>query len=84
MAQLSTEERSIEQEMWFINSGCNNHMTGREDWFSFIDSSFSDIVKLGNNYALKVHGKGTIKLVINEVIHIVIDVFYVPELKKSA
>jgi len=83
MAQLSTEERSIEQEMWFIDSGCSNHMTGREDWFSFIDSSFSDTVKLGNNYALKVAGKGTVKLVINEVMHIVTDVFYVPELKNN-
>ncbi|KAI5422934.1 hypothetical protein KIW84_046088 [Lathyrus oleraceus] len=58
MAQLSSEGKSNTQDMWFIDSGCSNHMTGRKGWFSSIDESFSDEVKLGNNYALKVCGKG--------------------------
>jgi len=83
MAQLSTDERPSAQEMWFIDSGCNNHMTSRKDWFSSIDSAFSDEVKLGNNYTLNVVGKGTVKLLINEVMHVVTDVFFVPELKND-
>ncbi|RDY12787.1 hypothetical protein CR513_02368, partial [Mucuna pruriens] len=47
--------------------------------FSSIDSSFPDEVKLGNNYALKVAAKGTIKLLIDEVNN----VFYVLELKNN-
>ena len=69
--------------MWFIDSGCSNHVTGRKDWFSSIDESFSDEVKLGNNYALKVCGKGMVKLLINGVVHFLNDVFYVPELKNN-
>lgn len=69
--------------MWFIDSGCSNHMTGRKDWFFSIDTSFSDEVKLGNNYALKVSGKGIVKLLINGVVHLLNDVFYVPELKNN-
>lgn len=48
-----------------------------------IDESFSDEVKLGNTYALKVCGKGMVKLLINEVVHVLDDVFYVPELKNN-
>jgi len=47
--------------MWFIDSSCSNHMTCRKDWFSFFDISFSDEVKVGNNYSLKVAGKGTVR-----------------------
>ena len=83
MAQLSSEGKSNTQDMWFIDSGCSNHMTGRKDWFSSIDESFSDEVKLGNNYALKVCGKGMVKLLINGVVHFLNDVFYVPELKNN-
>ncbi|RDX73620.1 hypothetical protein CR513_46744, partial [Mucuna pruriens] len=63
--------------------GCNNHMTGRKDWFSSIVSSFYDEVKLGNNFVLKVAGKGIVKLLINEVMHLINDVFYVLELKNN-
>ena len=83
MAQLSSEGKSNTQDTWFIDSGCSNHMTGRKDWFSSIDESFSDEVKLGNNYALKVCGKGMVKLLINGVVHFLNDVFYVPELKNN-
>ncbi|RDY12808.1 hypothetical protein CR513_02345, partial [Mucuna pruriens] len=83
MAQLSTDDKSNAQKIWFIDSGCNNHMIGRKDWFSSINSSFPDEVKLGNNCALKVAGKGTVKLLINEIMHLVNDVFYVPELKNN-
>lgn len=83
MAELSLDEKTNAQDMWFIDSGCSNHMIGRKDWFSSIDISFSDVVKLGNNYVLKVTGKGTVKLLINGVVHLVNDVFYVPELKNN-
>ncbi|RDY12631.1 hypothetical protein CR513_02537, partial [Mucuna pruriens] len=53
MAQHSTNDNSNAQKMLFIDSGCSNHMTSRKDWLSSINSSFSDEVKLGNNYVLK-------------------------------
>ena len=80
--QLSSDGKSNTQDMCFIDSGCSNHMTNRKDWFPSLDASFCDEVKLGNNYALEVNGKGVVKLLINGVMHLVNDVFYVPELKK--
>ncbi|RDX62016.1 hypothetical protein CR513_59695, partial [Mucuna pruriens] len=40
-------------------------------------------VKLGNNYVLKVDGKGIVELLINEIMHLVNNVFYVLELKNN-
>ncbi|GAU47154.1 hypothetical protein TSUD_287370 [Trifolium subterraneum] len=33
-------------EMWFLDSGCSNHMVGRKDWLFDFDDSFREMVKL--------------------------------------
>jgi len=58
-------------------------MTCRKDWFSSMDSAFSNEVKLGNDYTLNVAGKGTVKLLINGVIHVVTHVFFILDLKNN-
>ena len=43
--------------VWYIDSGCSNHMSGNETLFSFIDKSFKYEIKMGNNGTLPVVGK---------------------------
>jgi hypothetical protein len=50
---------------WFLDSGCSNHMTGDRQWFIHLDESFRQVVKLGNDTKMDVMGKGNIKLRIN-------------------
>ena len=52
------EEGSL--EVWYLDSGCSNHMSGNETLFSFIDNSFKSEIKMGNNGTLPVVGKGSI------------------------
>lgn len=40
-------------------------------------------MKLGNNARITVLGKGNVRLKVNNDIHVVIEVFYVPKLKNS-
>ena len=47
-------------EVWFLDSGCSNHMSGDVKWFTEIDKSFQHSVKLGNDSKLAVMGKGKI------------------------
>ena len=47
-------------EIWYLDSGCSNHMSGNETLFSFIDKSFKSEIKMGNNGTLQVVGKGSI------------------------
>ncbi|MDF3681096.1 hypothetical protein P3S38_29410 [Enterobacter hormaechei] len=52
-------------EVWYLDSGCSNHMSGNETLFSFIDKSFKSEIKMGNNGTLPVVGKGSIFIMKN-------------------
>ncbi|KAM2916321.1 hypothetical protein FF1_045250 [Malus domestica] len=50
-------------EVWYIDSGCSNHMTAHESLFIDIDTNFTGKVKMGDGNIVKATGRGT--LVIN-------------------
>nr|GEV17080.1 putative RNA-directed DNA polymerase [Tanacetum cinerariifolium] len=92
MADVSEEEDLVfmaqEQDktkglLWFLDSGCSNHMCGSKERFIDLDQSFSNTVKLGNNTRMNVEGKGKMKLVLNGATYVIQDVYYVPELKNN-
>ncbi|KAF2304334.1 hypothetical protein GH714_030057 [Hevea brasiliensis] len=49
------------EDTWFLDSGCSNHMCGKKEYFFDFDANFRDSVKLGNNSSLLVKGKGNIR-----------------------
>lgn len=71
------------EDMWFLDSGCSNHMCGKKEYFSDFDESFRVSVKLGNNSSMVVMGKGNVRLQINGRAQIITGVFYVPDLKNN-
>lgn len=48
---------STHNDMWFIDSGCSNHMCDIKSLFKELDHSQ---VRLGNDESIKVEGRGTI------------------------
>jgi len=71
------------ERVWFLDSGCSNHMSGNKQWFVDFDERFRHSVKLGNNSRMLVMGRGNIKIEIEEIIQVVTNVFYVPELTNN-
>nr|GFA82250.1 hypothetical protein [Tanacetum cinerariifolium] len=67
--------------LWFLDSGCSNHMCGIKEKFITFDRSFFTTMKLGNNTKMNVGGKGNVKLNIDGMFFVIQDVYYVPELK---
>jgi len=68
---------------WFLDSGCSNHMCGKNELFDVFNEEFKDSVKLGNDASLQVQGKGSIRMEIDGIMHVITEVFYVPELKNN-
>ncbi|KAI5446607.1 hypothetical protein KIW84_014444 [Lathyrus oleraceus] len=71
------------EEVWFLNSGCSNHMTGCKDWFFELEEGLNRSVKLGNETRMSVGGKGSVKVQVNGATQVIPEVYYVPELKNN-
>lgn len=82
MAQ--TEEcNPTKRYTWFFDSGCSNHMTGDKQWFCNINEDYRNKVRLGNDVRVVVMGKGNVRFEIEEAIHVLTDVYFVPDLRNN-
>ena len=70
-------------DVWFVDSGCSNHMCGERSMFSSLNTSFTHNVKLGNNHKLMVGGKRVVKIILKGISHVINDVYYIPKLKNN-
>ncbi|RDX70116.1 hypothetical protein CR513_50669, partial [Mucuna pruriens] len=52
-------KEETQQNMWYLDTGCSNHMCGNKMIFSDLDEIFCNIVKFGDNSTVSVLGKGT-------------------------
>jgi hypothetical protein len=71
------------EEVWYLDSGCSNHMCGKRQFFSDFDGTYRHSMKLGNNTRMEVIGKGNIRLEIKGTTQVIMDVYYVPDLKNN-
>ena len=70
-------------DIWFLDSGCSNHMTGNRDIFESLDTSVKSKVKLGNDNIVEVSGKGTIIVMKNLGKKSIPIVYFVPNFKHN-
>ena len=82
MAHTHEEENSV-KKVWFLDSGCSNHMCGHKDWFFDLNEQIRVAVKLGNDSRLITAGKGSVKLEIDGIVQVISDVYYIPDLKSN-
>ena len=71
------------EDIWFLDSGCSNHMCGDKSLFCDLNEDFRKKVKLGNNTRMTVLGKGNVRLIVSGFTHVISEVFFVPELKNN-
>jgi hypothetical protein len=77
-----TEEQP--KDLWLLDSGCSNHLTGNKDLLSCIDSSLSSNITLGNDSLVKVQGKGIVHILTKQNVKKDINnVYHVPNLKHN-
>eukprot|EP00253_Pinus_taeda_P033983 PITA_33983 len=50
------------EDIWFLDSGCSNHMTGNIALFSDLDQNVKSEVTLGTDSKISVMGKGEVKI----------------------
>lgn len=77
-------EEKTPQELWYLDTGCSNHMCDNISSFSSVDKSFRTTVRFRDNSAISVMGKGNIKFrAKDDTTQTISSVFYVPDLKSN-
>ena len=75
---------NISNDIWFLDSGCSNHMSGIKSIFRDIDETHKLNVRLGDNKQIQVEGKGTIEVKTNQgKVKYLDNVFFVPTLSHN-
>eukprot|EP00253_Pinus_taeda_P035295 PITA_35295 len=70
------------EDIWFLDSGCSNHMTGNIALFSALDQNVKSEVTLGTDSKISVMGKGEVKVFTKKgEKKTIADVYYVPGMK---
>lgn len=81
-ANHSGEVKKISDE-WYIDSGCSNHMTSREDLLVDIDRRVKAKVQVGNGVLVEVAGKGTLIIETMKGKRYIKEVMLVPSLAEN-
>jgi hypothetical protein len=69
---------------WFLDTGASNHMSGRRDIFSELDTGIGGSVKLGDGSTVDIQGRGTILFQCKNGEHLVLtEVYFIPRLRNN-
>jgi Reverse transcriptase (RNA-dependent DNA polymerase)/gag-polypeptide of LTR copia-type/Integrase core domain/GAG-pre-integrase domain/Domain of unknown function (DUF4219)/Zinc knuckle len=69
--------------IWFLDSGCSNHMSGHRDQFVTLDEAFKRQVKLGDSKAIHVEGKGIVSVMTASGMRHLRNVYFIPKLSQN-
>jgi gag-polypeptide of LTR copia-type/Integrase core domain/GAG-pre-integrase domain len=79
-----TQNQTDASRIWFLDSGCSNHMTGLKHLFKELDENYKLDVKFGNDKKMQVEGKGTIAIQTKKNgMKFLQDVYFIPELTQN-
>ena len=59
---IPSRYNSQENDVWYLDNGASNHMTGNRSFFSELDENITGRVKFGDNSCVVIKGKGSILL----------------------
>ncbi|CAI7822549.1 unnamed protein product [Closterium sp. NIES-54] len=85
VACLAANLLADDKDLWFLDSRCSQHMTGRKDWFTVIhDPSVTKSVKGFDGSMQEVAGVGEVLLEGTNGLHVTLhDVLFVPGMKAN-
>ncbi|XP_073153303.1 uncharacterized protein [Henckelia pumila] len=79
-----SEDEQRAGEIWYLDTGASNHMTGNQDLFTTFDKSFGGNISFGDTTKVSIDGRGDVLIKLkNGDQQLISDVDYVPALKSN-
>lgn len=60
MLMMITNPKSYNNEVWYIDSGCSDHMTGHQDWIVNFNPKKKSTMKFEDNRTTQAEGSGNV------------------------
>ncbi|KAK2355926.1 putative mitochondrial protein [Trifolium repens] len=81
LMMATTCDENAQNEDWYLDSGCSNHMTSHREWLTSFDASQKTSIKLADGRKLAAEGIGNIVIKSKKGGKVIIsEVFYVPNM----
>ncbi|KAK2405219.1 hypothetical protein QL285_054482 [Trifolium repens] len=81
LMMATTCDENAQNEDWYLDSGCSNHMTAHREWLTNFDASKKSSIRLADGRKLAAEGTGNIVIKSKKGGKVIIsDVFYVPDM----
>lgn len=78
------ENNKTPGDIWYLDNGASNHMTGDKRYFSKINNAVTGKVRFGDDSRIDIKGKGTISFTdMNGEARKMTDVYYIPDLRSN-
>ncbi|XP_076890725.1 uncharacterized protein LOC143541891 [Bidens hawaiensis] len=76
------ETEPMEKDVWYLDNGASNHMTGKKAYFYELNEQKTGTVKFGDESCIDIRGKGSV-LIEGKTgeQRLLTDVYYIPSLK---
>jgi hypothetical protein len=82
--KYSTVIGDEEKDVWVLDTGASNHMTGRREALASLDASVRGTVRFGDGSLVEIEGIGSVVLQTRKKGHKVLtEVYYIPKLKSN-
>ena len=59
---MDQSSQNLEEDLWLIDSGASDHLTGRREWFIDYEPIAPVLIRTANNQTMEAIGEGTIRL----------------------
>lgn len=77
----AAEGTNEDSNMWYLDNGASNHMTGQRSKFTELDKNVTGRVKFGDDSTVSIQEKGTVHFITNNgEVHALKEVYFIPNL----